>query len=232
MIWLAWRRQRTETLIALGLVALLATWLVPVGMHMASVFDEQGLSACVSRHTHACNDLVDAFTMRFDKRGLINAALNFVPGLVGVLLAAPILLELERGTYRLTWTQSVTRGRFLAGRLGFALASGVVAAFVLTALLTWWRLPLDRLHGRMEQGVFDLEGTVAIGYVLFATALALGNRSRHAARGAGARRGARRLRGASHLRDRLASAAHSRRLSRSSGTSPIAPPTLFPATPG
>ena len=48
MIWLAWRRQRTETLIALGLVALLAAWLVPVGLHMASVFDEPGpLASCI-----------------------------------------------------------------------------------------------------------------------------------------------------------------------------------------
>jgi hypothetical protein len=42
----------------------------------------------------------------------------------------------------------------------------------MTVLVTWWRGPLDHLHGRMEN-VFDFEGTVGIGYVLFALGLSL-----------------------------------------------------------
>jgi hypothetical protein len=173
VIWLSWRRQRTETLIAGGLVAVLAAWLVPAGLHMASVFHDQGLSACTTKRSGACGALVAAFNMRFDNRGVLDAAFYFVPGLIGVLLAAPILLELERGTYRLTWTQGVPRRRFITWRLGFALLSGVAAALVLTALLSWRRHPLDQLNGRMGPGTFDLEGTVAIGYILLATGLAL-----------------------------------------------------------
>lgn len=30
----------------------------------------------------------------------------------GILLAAPFVLELEQGTYRLVWTQSITRTRW------------------------------------------------------------------------------------------------------------------------
>ena len=32
MIWVGWRQQRTETLIALGILALLAAVLVPTGL--------------------------------------------------------------------------------------------------------------------------------------------------------------------------------------------------------
>ena len=45
---------------------------------------------------------------------------TLIPGLIGVLLAAPFILDLEHGTYRLAWTQSITRGRWLLGKLGAA----------------------------------------------------------------------------------------------------------------
>ena len=99
--------------------------------------------------------------------------MTIVPGLIGVLLAAPFLLELENGTYRLAWTQSITRRRWLASKLGLAVAATVVASAALTALMTWWRTPFAHLNGRMDTSVFDSEGTVAIGYALFALGLAL-----------------------------------------------------------
>jgi hypothetical protein len=98
--------------------------------------------------------------------------LNLVPGLLGIALAAPLLVELESGTYRLAWTQSITRRRWLVAKLGVALLAAVLAGLAMTALVTWWRGPFDQLQGRMED-VFDFEGTVGIGYVVFALGLAL-----------------------------------------------------------
>ena len=98
--------------------------------------------------------------------------LNLIPGVIGVALAAPLLLELESGTYRLAWTQSVTRRRWLAVKLGMTVLAAALAALAMTALVTWWRTPLDRLHGRLEN-VFDFEGSVGVGYVLFALGLSL-----------------------------------------------------------
>ena len=42
--------------------------------------------------------------------------LNLVPVLLGALIAAPFVLEFERGTFRLAWTQSITADRWLATR--------------------------------------------------------------------------------------------------------------------
>ena len=42
---------------------------------------------------------------------------------------------------------------------------------VLVLLVTWWRTPFVRLQGRMDNSVFDSEGTVVLGYTLFALAL-------------------------------------------------------------
>jgi hypothetical protein len=173
VIWVSWRQQRTETLIAAGVLILLAALLVPTGLHMASVYDRDGLAACSSQSTFGCNEAVAAFDRRFS--GLYNLVgwFNLIPGVIGVLLAAPFILELESGTFKLCWTQSVTRRRWLIGKLGITVAAALLAALAMTALLTWWRGPLDRLRGRMSTNVFDFEGIVGFGYVLFALGLAL-----------------------------------------------------------
>jgi hypothetical protein len=96
-----------------------------------------------------------------------------LPGIVGVLLAAPFVTQFESGAYRLDWTQSVTRRRWIAGKLGLAVAVAVLISVLLIVLVTWWRAPLVHLNGRMQNEVFDNEGLVAVGYTLFALALGL-----------------------------------------------------------
>lgn len=76
----------------------------------------------------------------------------FLPVVIAVIFAAPFVLELERGTYRLAWTQSITRRRWLAAKLTIALGGAGLAAAITAALLTWWRRPI-------EPGAFQLEGS-------------------------------------------------------------------------
>ena len=121
MTWVSWRLQRTETLVAFGILALLAAFLVPTGIQMAHAYDRDSLAACVSLNPGpTCN--AGAFRQRFQSLLDLSAWFTFVPGLVGAILAAPFILDLERGTYRLAWTQSITRGRWLLGKLGTAIA--------------------------------------------------------------------------------------------------------------
>lgn len=173
MTWVSWRQQRTETLIAAGVFGLLALLLVPTGLHVASVYDHDGLSACLGTSNSACIEATAAFTRRFEQLSGLFSWFNFIPGVIGVLLAAPFILELENGTCRLAWTQSITRRRWLASKLAVAVITGLLAALTMTLLTTWWRAPLDRLNGRMGTNVFDFEGTVPFAYVLFALGLAL-----------------------------------------------------------
>jgi hypothetical protein len=97
---------------------------------------------------------------------------NLVPAVIGVLLATPLVLEFERGTYRLAWTQSITRARWLTARLALIGLGALLAGLALTALMTWWRGPLDDVGSRMSEG-FDFEGLVPTTYTLFAAALVL-----------------------------------------------------------
>ena len=173
MIWVSWRRQRTETLVTAALLALLAALLVPTGIEMARAFDHDGIAACLGAQPgQACASALASFNSRFDSLGSFIAWLTLIPGLIGVLLAAPLVLELEQRTHRLAWTQSVSRARWLAGKLGLAIGVALAASLVFTLLVTWWRAPMVRIDGRMDQSVFDSEGTVVFGYTLFALGLA------------------------------------------------------------
>jgi hypothetical protein len=157
MIWLGWRQQRTEALIALGIIALLAALLIPTGISMSAAIHHES---------------AEAFSSRFSSLGNLIAWLTLIPGLIGVLLATPFVLALEHGTYRLDWTQSVPRQRWIATKLGLSVVSALVAGGVLLLLLTWWRAPFVQLQGRVAPAVYDSEGTVVFAYTLFALALA------------------------------------------------------------
>jgi hypothetical protein len=174
VIWLGWRQQRTETLIAVAVLALVAAILVPSGIAMAHAFSRDGVSHCLgAAKGSTCGDVIQSFQQRFDGYTSLIGWFNLVPGLFGVVLAAPLALELEHGTHRLAWTQSITRRRWVATKLGLALASSLLAAAALVAVLVWWRTPFVRLDGRMDNGAFDSQGTVIFGYTLFALGLAL-----------------------------------------------------------
>lgn len=174
MIWLGWRQQRTETILTAAVLGLVAAILVPTGIMMAHAYAHDGLANCLGVNTGpACSEAVQSFDLRFSKFTGLIGWFNLVPGLFGVVLAAPFVLELEHGTHRLAWTQSITRFQWVRAKLALAVASTVVAAGALIALLVWWRVPFVHLDGRMDNGAFDSQGTVVLGYALFALGLAL-----------------------------------------------------------
>jgi len=173
--WLSWRQHRAETLVAAALLALLAALAVPSAIHLASLYVADHIASCVGHPlsgtcSYAVGNLGDHAGVL---RGLLGW-LNLVIGLVGVALAVPLVYDLERGTSTFAWTQGVTRRRWLATRLAFAVATALAAAGVYTALLTWYRAPLDQVFGRFSDGsAFDVEGIVPFAYVLFALGLGL-----------------------------------------------------------
>jgi hypothetical protein len=155
------------------MVALFAVLFIPEGFHLISAYDHDGVMHCIGRKTPACAQTLSNFG---DGAGYLRSVmpwLTLLPGLIGVALAAPLVLDLEAGTYRLAWTQSLTRGRWVASRIGLALVTALAAAGLLAFLLSWYRAPLDRVYGHWDAASFDLEGIVPIGYALFALGLGL-----------------------------------------------------------
>lgn len=172
MLWLGWRQQRAETAIAAALLAVLAALLVPTGLHIAAAYDSSGVARCLGHiDSGACGHAVDDFGGRFQQIGNLMSWLTVLPGVIGLLLAAPLVQQLEQRTHRLDWTQSITRGRWIAGKLGLAVATALLAALALMALVTWWRAPFVHLQGRLGNSIYDSEGTVVLAYALFALGL-------------------------------------------------------------
>lgn len=173
MIWLLWRQHRLAALAMALLLAAVAAPLIATGLPMYDSFNADGVGACVGQTTVRCADILNLFSDQYRGAGTqLIPWLNFVPGLLGVFVGAPwIAREIEQGTHRLVWTQGTSRRRWLAVKVLGLLALTVAAAVVFTALMTWWRWPLDQLEGRFADQVFSFEGPVVATYAIFAFAL-------------------------------------------------------------
>jgi len=174
MLWLTWRQHRAEALGGLVLLAALGVVLVVSGLPMHPAYTDQGVAACVADAGRAagCDTLVEQFTARYVGLGDLLMLLTVLPALAGVFIGAPLLgRELEQGTWRLAWTQGVTRTRWLAVKLALLTAAVTVLAAGFTALFTWWRGPLDGIQGRFDGAAYNFEGAVPTASAVFAFAL-------------------------------------------------------------
>ncbi|MEV4481486.1 transmembrane transport protein [Micromonospora coxensis] len=150
------RQFRVQGLVAAILVALVAVYLFRLGGEIRAVRDASQLP---SRYGQ---------TMLF-----LAAGSGLVPALVGAFWGAPLVArELEAGTHRLAWNQSVTRRRWLAVKLTVLGLACVAVAGTLSALLTWAAAPVDQVAGdRFSAILFGARGVAPIGYAVFAVVL-------------------------------------------------------------
>jgi hypothetical protein len=103
----------------------------------------------------------------------MNDLLIAVPGLIGIFWGAPLVArEFETGTFRLAWTQGISRTRWLAVKLGLVGAFSMIVAGLLSLMVTWWSSPFDQAYQiRITLAVFHTSGIVPVGYAAFAFAL-------------------------------------------------------------
>lgn len=163
MIWVTWRQHRTQAIACLVMLFLLAAYAITVGVWMRATFNDDGLPVCLARSGGVgCPAAITSFVDKFDHNGfaaLINLPLIAIPGLLGLFVGAPLLgQELERGTWRLAWSQTVPRTRWLAAKLGLVTGGLVLFGVAVTALMTWYHAPLDEVTPRAEPLPFTGEG--------------------------------------------------------------------------
>ncbi len=168
MIWLTWRQFRAQAAVALGALVAVAIALAVTSPHIVHSYDA-AVAAC--KANSGCPAAKSAF-LRYDlllQEGL-NALVIFVPGLIGMFWGAPLVArELETGTYRLAWTEGVTRRCWLAVKLGDVGLASMAAAGLLSLMVTWWASPIDRVNvNRLSPGVFAARGVVPVSYAAFA----------------------------------------------------------------
>lgn len=108
----------------------------------------------------------------YESLRLLGTALIGAPAIIGAFWGAPLLgHELEAGTHRLVWTQSITRQRWLTIKLGIIALDAVVLIGSFSLTFTWWSAPFDQLGNRIGTANFGQRGVVPIAYALFALSL-------------------------------------------------------------
>jgi ABC-type transport system involved in multi-copper enzyme maturation permease subunit len=171
MIRLAWRQFRSQAIVAFGALAVIAVVLAITGPHLVGVYDAS-VASCKANRGRSANCVNGVTnTYRFLQAAL-DALILVVPALIGVFWGAPLVArELEGGTFRLAWTQSVTRTRWLAIKLALVGLSSLAVAGLLSLMVTWWSSPVDTVNAnRFSPNDFGLRGLVPIGYASFAFA--------------------------------------------------------------
>ncbi len=175
MIWLTWRQFRAQAAMMAAALAVLAVILAVAGTDLADEYSS-GIATCTSQGG-GCSDFLQNFFR--DYRGpflAVTAVVLVLPALIGLFWGAPLLArELEAGTHRLVWNQSVTRTRWLAVKLGLVGLATIAAAGLGSLAVDWWSNPLDKAAAgdfpRMEPLLFGTRGIVPIAYAAFAFAL-------------------------------------------------------------
>jgi hypothetical protein len=168
MIWLTWRQFRTQAGVVCAAVTAAALVLAITGPRL---LDLARIDANIyDRLTNSDRNLFFA--------GIVVVAV--APAVIGAFWGAPLVArELEAGTHRLVWNQSVTRTRWLATKLAVTTLAAAVAVGVLTLAVSWWSEPIDgalsSTHGslpsRMTPVTFAMRGIAPIGYTVFALVL-------------------------------------------------------------
>jgi len=177
MTWVTWRQHRTQAMACLALLAALAVYAIIEGTSMRAAFSNDNLAGCLARSQGTgCPAAVSDFT------GAFGSAVNIafwsvcliIPGLIGVLVGGSLVArELEYGTWRLAWSQTVPRTRWLGVKLALVTGGLIAVGAAMTAVITWYRAPMDQVVGHLYQNVYDYEGLVLTAYILCAFGFAV-----------------------------------------------------------
>jgi hypothetical protein len=196
MIWLTWRQFRAQTIAAAAALAAFAILLATTAPGMSSMYNSSGLLTC---HGAACPGLASQFLDQLSSGGqsvlLVPGSVYMIlyflsvlvilitPAIVGCFWGAPLIArELEAGTVRLIWNQSITRNRWLMVKLALIGAAAMAVTEAFSLIQAWWAAPIGKAVGlggassifsetRFGWFVFPTHGITPLGYAAFGFAL-------------------------------------------------------------
>ncbi len=165
---MSWRQLRTSVLVVGGALAVIAAILAVTGVQMNHLYTDYRDCSGVT-----CNSAFTRLLTRYPRIDLIELLVIAAPAAAGIFWGGPLVSrELESGTFRLAWTQGVSRTRWIVVKLAVGAAVSAVAVGILTFAMTWWAIPLDRVNAdRIDPMTFTERGVVPVAYALCAFAL-------------------------------------------------------------
>jgi hypothetical protein len=188
MMWLTWRQFRAQAIVTTAALAAVAVVLAVTGVHLAHLYDTSGIATCHARGD--CGKVASSFLNQVKDGALYHVlyllgigVLYVTPAVIGIFWGAPLITrEIEAGTFRLAWNQSVTRTRWLAVKLGLIGLAAMATGGLLSLMVTWSDSPVDRaaslatgpgpaLLNRLTPLLFGARGIAPVGYAAFGFAL-------------------------------------------------------------
>lgn len=184
MIWMTWRQFRPAAIAAGAALIALAAALAATRPTLLSLYTGAHLRACHAACTTDANNFLDSVQSSYTEK-IFYAGIGImylVPALIGVFWGAPLIArELDSGTFRLAWSQSVTRARWAIVKLVLIGGATMLTAGLMSLLIGWWSGPLYQAANqagpnilsisRLSSKLFSATGIVPLGYAAFAFAL-------------------------------------------------------------
>ena len=193
MIWLAWRQFRAQAITAAAALAAFAIVLAVTESRMSGMYDASGLTSC---HGGGCAGPANTFLTQLSSGTgfpllpdgsnlyvilyfLSVLVILIAPAITGVFWGAPLIArELETGTCRLAWNQSITRSRWLTVKLTLIGLAAMAIAEAFSLLQAWWAAPIGKAvgfgghvsiftEGQFGSFVFPTHGIAPLGYAAF-----------------------------------------------------------------
>jgi ABC-type transport system involved in multi-copper enzyme maturation permease subunit len=197
MIWLTWRQFRAQAITAVAALAAFAILLAVTESRMSSLYAGSGIAGC---HGGTCAGLASQFLERLTSGQSVPLlpdgtneyvilyffsilVILIAPAIIGIFWGAPLIArELETGTGRLAWNQSVTRTRWLTVKLALLGVAAMAVTEAFSLLQAWWAGPIGKAvglggsasiltEGRFGPFVFPTHGITTLGYAAFGLAL-------------------------------------------------------------
>ena len=148
MIWLTWRQFRVQALALLIPLVALAVALIGTEPGLAHLYSANGLNRCAVPGD--CGQRTTAFltavqSSKYPLGYFVGGTVLYLfPAVIGAFWGAPLISrELEAGTFRLVWNQSVTRTRWTLVKLALVGLTAMAIAGLASVLVSWWAAPVD-----------------------------------------------------------------------------------------
>ncbi len=177
MVWLVLRQHRVTAWAALGLLTAFLAALVVLRSEMTDYVRAHDLKdACtLTEDCRPSEKTLDFFRANLaDPLHYGGIVIEFLPMVVAAFVAGPLIArELESGTYKLAWTQSVSPVRWLAVKLAVPGAAVLAGVSLLAAVYTWtWRrLPAQMAPGQWWFRSYEMIGPVPVAQCLLGVAV-------------------------------------------------------------
>lgn len=172
MIWLTLRQYRVHMLVLLAVAALLAIGMIAAADYAARLRTDLGADSCVPLpNTNInCVQLDNEWRKQIGPLSYVFFSLYVLPGLVASYLGGPLFaVEFERGTHRLALTQSISRVRWAAVKVGVLLAVTLAAGLILAPFGGGQSVFFGNSVRRPFE-TFEIEGPALVSYFVFGLA--------------------------------------------------------------